>query len=121
MWQCVTQLTVFPLRRSLADTDETTIKTVVMPAQKNSMIAFRYFAFLKMFHLRMTPSSRIDYPSIERDCHDLPRDELAARLQRLLLGPFKTAAARNLHADDGHGLDVVLADDLSLLLIGVHQ
>ena len=58
-------------------------------------------------------------PPVERDCHDLPRDELTACLQRLLRGQFKAAAARNLHADDGNGLDVVLADDLSRLLIGV--
>ena len=39
---------------------------------------------------------RIDYPPVERDCDDLPRDELAACLQRLLRGQFKTSAARDI-------------------------
>ena len=64
--------------------------------------------------------SRIDDMPVERDCDDLPRDELAACLKRLLRGQFKTSAARNLHADDGHGLDVVLADDFRQLLRVVH-
>ena len=41
-------------------------------------------------------------------------------LKSLLRGQFKTSATRNLHADDGHGLDVVLADDLRQLLRVVH-
>ena len=50
--------------------------------------------------------------TVERDCHNLPRNEFATYLRRLLRGQSKASAARNLHADDGHGLDVVLADDL---------
>ena len=60
--------------------------------------------------------SRIDYPPVERECDDLTGDELAACLQCLLRGHLKPAAARDLHAHDGDGLDVVLAQDLRQLL-----
>ena len=59
-------------------------------------------------------SSRIDYPPVERESDNLPRDELAACLQRLFRGQLKTSAARNLHADDCHGLDGVLADQATV-------
>ena len=55
--------------------------------------------------------SRIDHLPVEREGDDLPVNELAGFLQRLLRGHFESAAARNLHAHDGDGLDVVLADD----------
>ena len=53
----------------------------------------------------------IQNPSVERECDDLPGDELAAHLQRLLCGHFESTAAWHLHAHDCDGLDVVLADD----------
>ena len=62
----------------------------------------------------------IQNPSVERECHDLPRNELAGFLQRLLRGHFEPTAARDLHAHDGDGLDVVLAQDLRRLLRVVH-
>ena len=65
-------------------------------------------------------NSRIDYLPVERESDDLPGDELAGFLQRLLRGHLKPAAARNLHAHDGDGLDVVLAQDLRQLLRVVH-
>jgi hypothetical protein len=46
----------------------------------------------------------------------LPGNELAGFLQRLLRGQFKPATAGHLHAHDGDGLDVVLAQDLRQLL-----
>ena len=64
----------------------------------------------------MIPPSRIDYPPVERECDDLPGDELAGFLQRLLRGHLKPAAARDLHAHDCDGLDVVLAQYLRQLL-----
>ena len=84
MCQCVAQLTVFPSRRSFVDADETTRKTMVMPPPKNSIIAFRYFVSSQISYLRMASPSRIDYPPVERDCDDLPRDELGnvANIQR---------------------------------------
>ena len=68
----------------------------------------------------MASPSRIDDSSVERDRHNLPRDELARSLQRLLRGQFTTSAARDFHADDGHERDVVLANDLRQLLRIVH-
>ena len=67
-----------------------------------------------------TRLSRIDYSSVEREGDDLPRYELAGFLQRLLRGHFESAAAGDLHADDGHGFDVVLADDFRQFLRIVH-
>lgn len=46
--------------------------------------------------------SRIDYPPVEGEGDDLPGDEFAGFLQRLLRGHLKTAAAGNLHAHDGY-------------------
>ena len=60
--------------------------------------------------------SRIDYLPVERECDDLPGDELAGSLQRFFRSHFESAAAWNLHAHDGDGLDVVLAQDFRELL-----
>jgi len=68
----------------------------------------------------MVSSSRIDYLPVEREGDNLPGDELAGSLQRLLRGHLKPAAAWNLHAHDGDGLDVVLAQYLRQLLRVVH-
>ena len=68
----------------------------------------------------MVSSSRINYPPVERESDNLPGDELAGFLQSLLRGHLKTAAARDLHAHDGDGIDVVLAQDLRQFLRVVH-
>ena len=53
--------------------------------------------------------------SINRNrCH-LPRNEFSTCLQGIFYGVLDTAAARNLHADNGHALDVVAADDFGQL------
>ena len=50
--------------------------------------------------------------AVKRNRDDLPGDELAAFLQRFLRRKFESATAGDFHADDGHGPDVVRADDL---------
>ena len=53
--------------------------------------------------------------SINRNrCH-LPRNEFSTCLQGIFHGVLDTAAARNLHADNGHALDVVVSDDFGQL------
>ncbi len=59
-------------------------------------------------------------PSIGPDRVDLPRNELPARHQGVLHSRLDPAAARDLHADNGHALDLVVADDLGELLGVVH-
>ena len=55
---------------------------------------------------------------VRRDGHDVPWDELPAVFEGSLGGRFQTAAARNLHAQDGQTLDFVLRND-SFELFGV--
>ena len=68
----------------------------------------------------MASPSRIDYLPVEREGDNLPGDEFAGSLQRFFRSHFESAAARDLHAHDGDGLDVVLAQDLRQLLRVVH-
>ena len=42
-------------------------------------------------------------------------NEFSTCLQGIFYGVLDTAAARNLHADNGHALDVVAADDFGQL------
>ena len=58
--------------------------------------------------------------TFKREGDDLPGDELAGSLQRFFRSHFESAAAWNLHAHDGDGLDVVLAQDFRQLLRVVH-
>ena len=53
--------------------------------------------------------------SINRNRRHLPRNEFSACLQGFFHGVLDTAAARNLHADNGHAFDVVAADDFGQL------
>ena len=50
----------------------------------------------------------------------LPRQQLAAVLQRGANGVFQSAAARHLHADNGYAFDVVLTEDFGQLLAVIH-
>lgn len=52
--------------------------------------------------------SLLQYLPLGRDCVHLPWYELAARSESILGGVLDTAAARNLHADDGYALDIVV-------------
>ena len=70
----MTQLTVFPPRRSLADTDETTIKSGGHASSEEQYDRLLLFRGLK--DIAPTHDAIFAYPSIERDCHDLPRDEI---------------------------------------------
>ena len=51
------------------------------------------------------------YFSVNGYGHYLPGDELSALLEGFLGGKFQTAAARDLHPDDGNALDVITGDD----------
>ena len=53
--------------------------------------------------------------SINRNRRHLPRNEFSACLQGFFHGVLDTAAARNLHADNGHAFDVVATDDFGQL------
>ena len=46
-------------------------------------------------------------PTVDGDRDDLPRNELAALLQGRFGGVFQSAAAGDLHAHNGHALDIV--------------
>ena len=59
------------------------------------------------YHARL-----VEDPTVDGDRDDLPRNELAALLQGRFGGVFQSAAAGDLHAHDGHALDIVMADDL---------
>ena len=50
----------------------------------------------------------------------LPRQQLAAVLQRSADGVFQSAAARHLHANNGYAFDVVLTEDFGQLLAVIH-
>mgnify|MGYP006874944806 CR=1 FL=1 len=62
----------------------------------------------------------VQNPPVGGDRYDLPRNELAGRLQGALGGIFQPAAAGHLHAHNGDALDVVLPDDLGQLFGIVH-
>ena len=53
--------------------------------------------------------------SVNGDGDHLPRNELSAGLQRLFRCHLQAAAAGHLHAEDGHALDIVIAQDLGEL------
>lgn len=55
-------------------------------------------------------------PSIGTDCIYLPRNKLPACHQRVLHSRLDSSAARNLHANNCHALDIIIADDLRELL-----
>lgn len=55
-------------------------------------------------------------PSIGTDCIYLPRNKLPACHQRVLHSRLDSSAARNLHANNCHALDIIIADDLCKLL-----
>ena len=59
--------------------------------------------------------------SVNGDGDYLPRNELSAGLQCLFCRHLQTAAAGHLHAEDGHALDVVAAQDLSELFAVIHS
>ena len=54
---------------------------------------------------------QIQNGSVTGDRHDLPGEQLAAGLDRLLRRVLQAAAAGHLHPQDGHALDVVVAND----------
>ena len=58
----------------------------------------------------------VQNPPVGGDRYDLPRNELAGRLQGALGGIFQPAAAGHLHAHNGDLLNVVAADDGGQLL-----
>ena len=49
----------------------------------------------------------VQNPPVGGNRYDLPRNELAGRLQGALGGIFQPAAARDFHADHGHALDII--------------
>ena len=57
-----------------------------------------------------------DNPAVRGDGHHLPGDLFPAGQQGPLGGVLDAAAARNLHADDGQALNVVVCQDLGELL-----
>ena len=59
--------------------------------------------------------------TVSGDGHDLPRNELSAITKRDLCRSLKAAAARNLHADDRHALDIVVFNDLGQLFAVIHR
>ena len=65
-----------------------------------------------MLRLRML----LQNSPIRGNCNHLTRNELVGCHQRTLDGVFKTAAARNLHAQDFDALDIVVRNDLRKLL-----
>ena len=67
-----------------------------------------------------TRSAVEDLP-VDRDRNDLPWQELSARAQRLPRRVLEPAAARHLHAHDGHALNVVAPDDLRELVGVIHR
>ena len=58
--------------------------------------------------------------SINRDRHNLPRNEFTAVLERGHGCMLQSAAARNLHADNGHALDIIVLDNFGKLFAVVH-
>ena len=75
--------------------------------------------FFDDFDFRVVSARNLfeDFP-VRRDGHDIPWDELAAVLERGFGCHFQSAAARNLHAQDGQALDFVLRND-RLKLLGI--
>ena len=59
--------------------------------------------------------------SVNGDGDHLPGNELSAGLKRLFCRHLQAAAAGHLHAEDGHALDVVAAQDLSELFAVIHS
>ena len=58
--------------------------------------------------------------SVNRDGHNLPRNEFSTVLERTNGSVLQSAAARNLHADDGHTLDLVALNNLGKLFAVIH-
>ena len=54
--------------------------------------------------------------SVNGDGDHLPRNELSAGLKRLFRRHLQAAAAGHLHAEDGHALDIVAAQDLNKII-----
>ena len=59
--------------------------------------------------------------SVNGDGDHLPRNELSAGLKRLFRRHLQAAAAGHLHAEDGHALDIVAAQDLGQLFAVIHS
>ena len=53
--------------------------------------------------------------SINRNRRHLPRNEFSTVLERTNGSVLQSAAARNLHADNGHAFDIVVTDDFGQL------
>ena len=58
--------------------------------------------------------------SVNGNGHNLPRNEFTAVLNRSHSCMLQSATARNLHADNGHALNIVLLNDLSEFFAVVH-
>ena len=62
----------------------------------------------------------IKNPAIGRNRYNGPRDHLAAFLKGFDGSMFQTAAARNLHADNGDAFDIILTNDFGQLFGIIH-
>ena len=73
------------------------------------------------FHLEFLSICLIQNFTIDGDGDHLPRNELSAGLKRLFRRHLQAAAAGHLHAEDGHALDVVIANNLGQLFAVIHS
>ena len=70
----------------------------------------------------MVCHTRLPYQaSIRPHGHNLPRNEFPAGLEGAFRGIFNTAAAWNLHADNGDIPDIIEADDFRQLFRVIHH
>ena len=60
-------------------------------------------------------------PAVRGDRHDLPRDEFSALLQGGLRRVLQSAAAGDLHADNGHAFYIIAPDAVSYTHLDVYK
>ena len=86
-----------------------------MQQNENSVIRKLFCRILFFMNMSESDFESIQNLAVNRDCYNLPRNELSAVFECVFCGVFKSAATWNFHSDNGNALNIIIGDNLCQL------